>query len=232
MKPFFCRHHRKCRSLPALIVLSTASFLSTTSFAQTAGQWSYKVGETLVMPKVGSGDLSGPGPTGIKLDVGRAYAPIVSGSYMLTDHVAAELILSAPFRHDITGKGTYDGVGKIASMQMSMPSLFLQYRFQEPTATLRPYLGAGVTYAHFSGATTTTTLDALLGPTSMSVDDRLGLAAQIGAIYRLNDRWFIDANVTKTFLKTRFIFTSGCTERTLEARLDPVSINVSVGYQF
>lgn len=227
------RHHRPTRlQLSACVLFGAATFFSTACWGQAAGQWSYKVGETLVMPKVGSGDLTGPGPTGIKIDVGHAYAPVVSGTYMVTDHIATELLLTSGFRHDITGRGTYDGVGKIASVQQYMPSLFLQYRFQKAAAAFRPYIGAGVTYAHFASATPTTTLNALLGPTSITVDDRLGLAAQIGAIYRLNDRWFIDTSVTKTFLKTRMTFTSDCIERTIDARLDPVLVNVSVGYQF
>ena len=213
-------------------MLCGAVFFTAPCSGQSAGQWSYTFGNTLVTPKVSSGDLSGPGPAGIKIDVGHAYAPTFSASTMLTDHIATEFRFGLPTRHDISGKGTYDGVGKIASIQQYLPSLFLQYRFQEATAAFRPYLGVGVAYAHFPDVTSTTTLDALLGPTTIQADDRLGSAAQIGAIYRLNDRWFIDTSVTKTFLKTKLTLTSGCIVRTIDARLNPVLVNVAVGYQF
>ena len=226
----FCRRCVSMQLIP--IMASLTIFFTSPCAAQTAGHWSYKVGENLIMPKVSSRDLSGPGPTGIKVDVGRAYAPIVSGTYMLTDHVATELVLAVPYRHDINGKGTYDGVGKIASAQHIPQTLFLQYRFQDAAAMFRPYLGLGLTYVHFSDAQATSTLNALLGPTSIDIDDRFGVTPQVGAIYRLNDRWFIDTSVSKTFFKTKATLTSGCIVRTIDARLDPVSVNVAIGYQF
>ena len=226
------RRSRNSTHLIRLVVTSSVIFFSQPCAAQTAGHWSYKVGDNIVIPKASSGDLTGPGPSGVNIDVGHAYAPIVSGTYMLTDHVATELVLGLPYRHDVTGRGTFDGVGKIASAQQFSPTLFLQYRFQQATATFRPYLGLGLTYSFFRDARATSTLKALLGPTTIEVDDKFGVAPQIGGIYRLDDRWFIDAGVAKTYLKTRAFLTSGCTVRTIDVRLDPVSINVSVGYQF
>ena len=236
MNTVFCRHCRSASLGPIVTGLCAPIFLATVfatpCMAQTAGHWSYKVGENLIAPQVSSGDLSGPGPTGVKIDVGHAYAPIVSGTYMLTDNVATELVIGLPYRHDITGKGVIDGAGKIASVQQLPPTLFVQYRFQQADATWRPYLGLGLTYAYFRDARPTSTLNAILGPTTMEVDGRFGLTPQIGAIYRINDRWFIDTSVTKTYLSTRATLTSGCIVRTLASRLDPIAVSVSLGYQF
>lgn len=227
-----CRHRRSVSLWPFAAACGTAIVFASSCFAQSAGHWSYKVGENIIRPKVSSGDLTAPGPDGVKVDVGHAYAPIISGTYMLTDNVAAELVIGLPYRHDIFGKGTADGVGKIASVQQFPPTLFLQYRFQEAEATFRPYLGLGLTYAYFRDARPTSTLIALLGPTTMEVDSRFGITPQIGAIYRLDDRWFIDASVTKTWLKTRATLTSGCIVRTIDTRLDPVAFSVALGYRF
>ena len=226
------RQHHFFQQGAVLALLGGAVFFTTPCLGQSAGQWSYTVGNTLAMPKVRSGDLSAPGPAGIKIDVGHAYAPTFAGGTMLTDHIATEFRFGLPTRHDISGKGTYDGIGKIANIRQTLPSLFLQYRFQDATSAFRPYLGVGLAYAHFPDVSSTTTLDALLGPTTIKADDRFGSAAQIGAIYRFNDRWFVDTSVTKTFLKTKLTLTSGCIVRTIDARLDPVLVNVSVGYQF
>lgn len=226
------QHHHFYQRSAALTVLCAAILFTAPCSGQSAGHWSYTVGNTFITPKVSSGDMSGPGPAGIKIDVGHAYAPTLSASTMLNDHLATEFRFGLPTRHDISGKGTYDNVGKIASIRQTLASLFLQYRFQNATAAFRPYIGVGLAYAHFPDVTSTTTLDALLGPTTIKADDHFGGAAQIGAIYRLTDRWFVDASVTKTFLKTKLTLTSGCIVRTIDARLDPVSVNVSVGYQF
>ena len=227
-----CHPRRLVSPLPVVTACAIAMGFVSPCFAQSAGHWSYKIGENIIRPKVSSGDLTAPGPAGVKVDVGHAYAPIISATTMLTDHIATELVIGLPYRHDIFGKGTADGVGKIASVQQLPPTLFLQYRFQEAEAKFRPYLGLGLTYAYFRDARPTATLIALLGPTTMEVDSRFGITPQIGAIYRLDDRWFIDTSVTKTYLNTRATLTSGCIVRTIDTRLDPVAFNVAVGYRF
>ncbi|MDP9107985.1 MAG: OmpW family protein, partial [Pseudomonadota bacterium] len=54
-----------------------AAFASLPAQAQSAGKWSVKVGENLITPEVSSGDLSGPGLSGVKVDINSAYAPQV-----------------------------------------------------------------------------------------------------------------------------------------------------------
>ncbi|MDP9109453.1 MAG: outer membrane beta-barrel protein, partial [Pseudomonadota bacterium] len=183
-------------------------------------------------PEVSSGDLSGPGLSGVKVDINSAYAPQVSATYMITDNVSTELVLGLPYRHDMIGKGAIDGVGKIGDVQSLPPTLFLQYRFLEPKAAFRPYLGMGATYAYFRDARSTPTLDALLGPTSIKIDSKLALTAQIGATFAINERWFLDSTLTKTFLKTTATLTSPDAVRTIDTRLDPIAFSISVGYNF
>ena len=113
-------------------------------------------------------------------------------------------------------------------------TLFAQYRFGEPTASFRPYVGAGPTYAKFFKERSTATLSALTGgtptnPTTLSVESKLVPTIQMGATWRLQDRWFVDAMVAKTFLKTR---TSLSTGQTLDIKLDPVTVSLAVGMKF
>lgn len=232
MNIVFCRHRRTFSQWPVAALCAVAMGFTSPCIAQSAGHWSYKIGENIIRPKVSSGDLTAPGAAGIKVDVGHAYAPVISGTTMLTDNIATELMIGLPYRHDIFGKGTADGVGKIASVQQLQPTLYLQYRFQEAEARFRPYVGLGLTYAYFRDARPTSTLIALLGPTTMEVDARFGVTPQVGAIYRIDDRWFIDASASKTYLKTRATLTSGCIVRTIDMRLDPVAFNLAVGYRF
>jgi outer membrane protein len=220
---------------PRLLAVVAVTLLATTALpavAQSAGQWTVKVGENLITPMVHSGDLSGPGLGGVKVDVNSAYAPVVSAAYMITDHISTELVLGLPYRHDMVGRGTINGVGKIGDVQQLPPTLFLQYRLLEPTARFRPYVGLGVTYAYFRDAHASPTLVALLGPTNINIDAKFGISPQIGATYALNDRWFIDSALVKTYLKTTATLDSAGTRRTIDTKLDPVSFSISVGYKF
>ncbi len=222
-------------ALPRLLAAVAVALLGTTALpaaAQSAGQWMVKVGENLITPMVHSGDLSGPGLGGVKVDVNSAFAPVVSAAYMITDNISTELVLGLPYRHDMVGKGTINGVGKIGDVQQLPPTLFLQYRLLEPTARFRPYVGLGVTYAYFRDAHASSTLVALLGPTNINIDAKFGISPQIGATYAINDRWFVDSALVKTYLKTTATLDSSGIRRTIDTKLDPVSFSISVGYKF
>ncbi|WP_344763382.1 OmpW/AlkL family protein [Actimicrobium antarcticum] len=219
-------------TLAATFAALALAAITVPAAAQSAGQWTVKVGENLITPKVSSGDLSGPGLGGVKVDVNSAYAPIVAATYMVTDNVSTELVLGLPYRHDMIGKGSIDGVGKIGDVQQLPPTLFVQYRFMEPQAKLRPYVGLGLTYAYFRDAHASPTLVALLGPTNIEIDAKFGITPQIGATYSINDRWFLDTALTKTYLKTTATLDSSGTKRTIDTKLDPVAFSISVGYKF
>ena len=109
--------------------------------------------------------------------------------------------------------------------------MFGQYRFGAPEARLRPYLGAGPTYVKFYRERGTGALSALTGgsPTTLSVQSKLALTVQAGATWAVNQRWFVDAMVAKTFLKTRTTLSTG---QTLDIRSDPLTLALGVGYRF
>jgi len=208
--------------------------LAAPVMAQEAGSWSLRFGGSKIMPQVKSGDLSAPSLAGTKIDV-RDASQVGGGiTYMLTDHVAIDLPLSLPFEHDVVGDGAISGVGRIGSVKALPITLMAQYRFLEPKATFRPYVGAGLTYAKFYKARTTAVLTALTGgtpsnPTTMNVDSELGYTAQVGVIVRLADRWSFDATVLKTLLKTKGQLSTG---QSIDFRIDPLTVCLGVGYTF
>jgi outer membrane protein len=91
----------------------------------------------------------------------------------------------------------------------------------------------GVTYANFFGERGSGTLTGLTNPggtpTRLSIDDRWGLTPQLGLVGRINERWFFDVSVAKTYLKTRNTLSTG---QTLDLKLDPVSVSLGVGMRF
>ena len=214
--------------------LATGLLTSAGASAQSAGSLMLRLGATQIKPNVSSGDLTAPSFAGTKADI-RSDTQLGGGlTYMLSDNVALDLPLALPFKHDIVGAGAIAGVGKIGEVRALPFTMLGQYRFFDAKSSLRPYLGAGLTYARFYKARSTAALSALTGgtpanPTTLTVDSKLAATVQLGASWAINDRWFVDANVTRTFLKTRTTLSTG---QTLDATLNPDSIGLAVGWVF
>ncbi len=216
-----------------LILLAALSVLASTAHAQSAGTWLGRVGATRIAPDVTSGSLSAPSLPGTKTDVDAATQLSGGVTYMYTDHFAVDLPLALPFRHDLVGAGAIAGVGKIGDVKALPITLMAQYRFLEAQAPVRPYVAAGLTYAKFFGERGSGALTALTNPggtsTQLSIESRWGTTFQAGVTARINDNWFVDASLSKTYLKTRNTLSTG---QTLDIKLDPVTVSVAVGMRF
>lgn len=221
----------KCIALAGCV---SGLFASGAASAQSAGAWLVRAGAVRIDPKVDSGDLSAPAFPGTKADV-DANTQFGGGiTYMWTDNFAIDLPLSMPFKHDINGDGAIAGVGKIGETKALPITLMGQYRFLEASSPFRPYVGAGITYAKFYKEKGTATLTALTGgtsanPTTLKIDSKAAATIQVGASFTFNERWFVDATVLKTFLKTTTTLSTG---QTLDIKLDPLTTAVFLGYRF
>lgn len=202
--------------------------------AQTAGSWLVRGGVTQISPQVTSGNLTPPSFTGTQVDVG-SDAQLSGGiTYMLTDNWAVDVPLALPFKHDIMGAGAIAGVGKIGEVKALPMTVFAQYRFLEPTARVRPYVGLGVTYAKFFKERGTAVLTGLTGgnpsrPTTLEAESRFGLTPQVGVSVALNDRLSLDVAYYKTFVKTRNTLSTG---QTIDVKLNPNVFALGIAYRF
>ncbi|MES2160526.1 MAG: OmpW family outer membrane protein [Pseudomonadota bacterium] len=217
-----------------LLALAAAlTVASAASAQQTKGTWLGTLGINKITPKVDSGDVSAPALPGTKADVGSDTKPRFAIAYMLTDNIAAELDLGLPYKHDLIGSGSIQGTGKLGTSEVLPPTAFIQYRFLPANSMFRPYVGLGITYAMFQKETGSGQLTALLntgGPgTTFKLDDKWAMSYQIGGTVKINEKWFVDATVIKTKLKTMVHFSTGQTQ---DVRLDPLAVSVSVGYNF
>lgn len=221
-------------SIQALAVAALLAAAGGPALAQSAGSIIVRGGVTQIAPDVLSGDLTAPSFAGTRADIKSDTQPTGGITWMWSDNLALDLPLSAGFKHDIVGDGAIAGVGKIGEVRALPITLLAQYRFFGAGNDLRPYIGLGPTYAKFYKARSTAALTALTGgspanPTTLSIESKWALTGQVGVGWAFAPRWSIDANVTKTALKTRATLSTG---QTLDATLDPWSYSVAVGYRF
>jgi len=220
-------------SVASALVAAAALCGAGAAQAQQAGQVLATVGWNKIMPKVESGDLSGPTLPGSKIDIKSASALLITATYMVTDSISLDFLGGLPYKHTIVGAGAVAGVGKIGSIHQVSPTLLLQYRFMAPDAPFRPYVGAGPTFAKFyktdGSASLTATTNAGGPPTTIGGDTEWGGTVQAGLNYKIDKHWFLDTSVLKTFIKTQTTLSSG---QHIGANLNPVSINASIGYTF
>ncbi|MDC8786522.1 OmpW/AlkL family protein [Roseateles koreensis] len=217
-----------------LCAAATLLALASTAHAQSAGTFMARIGATSIHPDVNSGDLSAPSLTGTKVDINSASQVSAGITWMWTDNIAIDLPLSIPFKHEVTGAGAIAGTGKLAEVQALPATLTAQYRFGVPTSTLRPYVGAGLTYAMFMKPKSTAALSGLTGgspsnPTIMTMENRFGPTVQMGFTAKFTDRLSLDATLTKVFVKTKGHLSTG---QSIDVELNPLAYTVGLVYTF
>ena len=215
------------------LTIALSAIGMTPTFAQKAGSWSASVGVTQIAPDVTSGNLTAPSLPSTQIDVGNNTQLTGGISYAMSDNFVVHMPLGFGFKHKVVGASAIAGVGTIATTKALPITLIGQYRFMEPNAQIRPYVGAGLSYVKFFKETGTAVLTAITNPggpaTTLSFESKLAPTIQLGAVFNLNEKWYLDASYTKTFLKTRGTLSTG---QTLDAKLDPNGYTLQIGYKF
>lgn len=221
------------KMIPLAAMAAVLSIVAPQAQAQTAGSWMVRAGMINIAPKVNSGNLSAPSLSNSKTDVGSASQVGGGLTYMYTDNFSVDLPMALPFKHKLSGAGALSNVGEIGEVSALPLTVFAQYRFLEPSAKVRPYIGLGLTYAYFFNETGSGALTALTNPggtpTKLKVDSQWALTPQIGLTIPVNDRWFVDLFYSKTMLKTKTTLSTG---QTVDVTLDPDAYGLSIGYRF
>lgn len=215
--------------LAALCAIGAAS----TASAQSAGQFTAKVGAGKITPHVESGDVSAPALPGSKVSVASDTEPVLIFAYGITDNISTEIDLGVPYKHKLYGAGAVAGTGQLGSVEALPPTVWVQYRFFQPEAMVRPFVGVGLTYAYFRKETGSGQLTALLNTggaaSTFSIDGKASGALQAGVAVNINPKWFVDVTVTKSYLKVTNHYSTGQTQ---DVKLDPVGLILAVGYKF
>jgi outer membrane protein len=215
------------------IFLAVLALAAAPAFAQKAGSWSASVGITHIAPDVNSGNLSAPSLPNTQIDVNSNTQITGAVNYAMSDNIVISVPIGFGFKHEVTGAGAIAGVGVIGTTKALPITLLGQYRFMEANAAFRPYVGAGLSYVKFYKETGTAVLTAITNPggpaTTLKFESKFAPTIQLGIVYNINEKWYVDANYTKTFLKTVGTLSTG---QTLSAKLDPNGYTFQVGYKF
>lgn len=183
----------------------------------------------LVSPTEKSGPVT-PGFPGGSVGVSESVMPEIDFTYMLTDHIGAELIL-ATTKHDIAGRGTLAGIGELADTWALPPTLTLQYHFA-PSGSIRPYLGAGINYTTFYAANASRALESAIGKTEVQLDDSFGYALQAGVDIDIGPRMFLNLDVKYLDIDTTARLRTGTALNRVDVSLDPIVPSIGVGMRF
>lgn len=183
----------------------------------------------LVEPTGQSSGVNPTFPTG-KAKVGDAVVPEVDFTYMVSDHIGAELIL-ATTKHTAKGRDALNGVDPLATTWVLPPVLTAQYHFA-PDAKIRPYVGAGINYTIFYNAKAGSALVSAVGPTSVKIKDSVGYALQAGVDVDITKKFFLNLDVKYVSMEPKAVLNTGGLVNTTRLHIDPVIVGVGIGTRF
>ncbi|HET7773901.1 MAG TPA: OmpW family outer membrane protein [Burkholderiaceae bacterium] len=211
-----------------------AATLMVANFGAQAQEQALTLGLAFININSKASDLRGPfTPPGANLKVDDATTLVFSYSRRVNDRYSLELALGVPPKHDVQGTGALAGVGKIAEVKQFSPTMFVNYSFADPKATVQPFVGVGFNYtSFFAGRSTPAGSNASGGPTSITLTDSFGLAAQAGLNWRIDERWFASAKIATAQVKSDLTSNSAGLVRTSTIDFRPVVFAVSGGYRF
>ena len=200
-------------------LLFLAGLLFTVSLS--AQNWQVRLRGVSVQPY----EKSTVGGEDSDVNISNAFIPELDFTYFFNKNFAAELILGTS-KHDV--KVGNDEVS-LGSVRLLPPTVTLQYHFY-PTKSLKPYVGAGLNYTIFYSVDEGSVVKGL------DYDNAVGFALQGGLDYMLNDKYFLNFDIKKLFLKTDVNVDATNLASGLkipaEVNIDPLLIGFGVGMKF
>lgn len=123
----------------------------------------------------------------------------------------------------------------ISTVRQWAPTVFFNYKFLDAGSAFRPFVGLGINVTRFKARTTAAgdTLYADGAKPEISLSDSIGPAIQVGASYKLDQNWSVNASVAtaKVDNKLTIVTKSGLRQESA-FRFNPTVISATVGYSF
>jgi outer membrane protein len=198
-----------------------ALVLGAAASIHAASPWSARVRATYLQTVDHSDAFSALGINfaANSVSVNDKLIPEIDVDYAFTDTFSAELVLTIPQTQNVS----LAGVGGLGSFKHLPPTLLAQYR-ANPSGTIRPYVGLGVNFTLIWDDNLS------VAGVPLSLDNySLGLAAQAGVDWKIDDHWSFNIDVKRAAIRSDV--SVGSTKLT-EARLDPWLYALGLSYKF
>lgn len=208
----------KLKIVSISLILSALSSQAALAKSDSKNNWIFRSRALYVKTDVSSNVSTLGGHVSTSSD----QTPEIDFTRFFTPNIAAELIL-ATTRHDVKLNGSALGnKAGLGSVNLLPPTLTMQYHIN-PTGTFRPYVGAGLNYTFFYSEKTGG------AATNIKYQNHLGYALQAGFDYMINEKFGLNFDIKKIFLKTNVQVNNAYTS---QVKLDPWLIGAGVSYHF
>ena len=197
-------------------VLLAAALLAPVVSAEASWErtdWIVRGGVSQVDPKSGDLSLSPTTTLGVDDDTGFSF----DVTAMLSQNWGAELF-AAPAQNHTTTAITGRSVAQYGEVEPLIETLTAQYHFN-PLGRMRPYVGAGLGYAQFSGER----------PAGLSLGSSWGPAAVAGIDLGVTQRFFVNLSARWVNVESKVKLNG---DRVGDVALDPMIYSLNLGYRF
>ena len=203
----------------ALIAALVVSFATGSADALEKGDLIIKAGFHNVDPKSDNGTVDA---LAAEINVEDDVQFTFDFTYMMSANWGIEVLAALPFDHDVKVGGA-----TVGSTKHLPPTISALYYFN-PQSDVRFYVGAGVNVTLFFEEDTR---GALAGA-DLELDTSVGPAVVAGVDFKLNDNWFLNADIRWMDIDTDATITAPGLRLEPTVEIDPIVYGVNVGYKF
>lgn len=205
-----------------MIAISTRTRLIAAAALVCAAAAPAYAGDFMVRGRVLQLDPANQGDgVGASVEVNSKLIWEIDASYFITPNVAVELIATTPQKQRLYVGSQSNPNNTIGTLRHLPPTLTVQYHFAPTNPTVRPYIGAGINYTHFSAVNLAPGLD---------IDRHSwGTAIQLGADFPITDKVSFNVDFKKIDIRTR-VYSEGVEAG--KVKIDPVLFGIGIGYRF
>ncbi|MBE2231031.1 MAG: OmpW family protein [Chitinophagaceae bacterium] len=198
-----------------LLMLATSFAVFAQDNKPADPKWKMRFRALGAFPPSSSYDLAGD-----DIKISPAVTPELDFTYFFSKNFAAELILGTTHHTvKLDDNGTKTTLGKVWLLP---PTVNLQYHFAGKNFT--PYIGTGLNFSLFYGAKE----EAL----DLGYKNKLGFSTQAGFDYQLNDKWFLNVDLKKIFVKTDVTIKGSVPVVLEDVKVNPFIIGLGAGFKF
>lgn len=212
-----------------LAATAIAALAAASPAAAAQGDWLVRLRGIVVDPQSSSGPVL-PSFPGATVSVGTSAMPEIDFTWFATDHFGFELIL-ATTKHTISGEGSLEALGPVASTWVLPPTLTAQYHFA-PAAKVRPYVGVGINWTIFYSENASDELVDAVGATNVNLSNSVGVAFQGGIDIDISPKVFLNFDIKYITMGTNATLTTGSLVNTVDVDVNPLVFGFGIGTRF